>query len=108
MIKYEMGDKIIFDKFFKRVTTYKKQGGSARDRRFKQWDISTFKTPKKGIVIGYRNLSNGFTDYNQEAGTMFTQTECFKAMLVVFSMYKKPILIPVDNFNGDEKAVDTL
>lgn len=92
--EYKLGDQIIFDSFYKRKSSYKLQG--TYNRRFKEWEIQKYKTPQNGIVIGYRNLSNGFTDYEQEVGTMFTPTENFKAILVVFSMHRNAILVPIN------------
>jgi len=89
---YKLGDQITFDSFYKRKTSYKLQG--TYNRRFKEWDITKNKTTHNGIVIGYRNISNGFTDYDEEVGTMFTPTETFRAILVVFSMYRNPIFVP--------------
>jgi len=89
---YKTGDLITFDSFYKRKTSYKLHG--TYNRRFKEWEIIKSKAPQNGIVIGYRNLSNGFTDYEAEVGTMFTPTETFRAILVVFSMYRNPIFVP--------------
>lgn len=99
-LEYKLGDKIIFNKFFERKTTRKPIGETSFIGRFKQWDIEHLKSPKEGLVIGYRTLSNGYTDFEDGVGTIFEQTESFKAMLVVFSMFKKPILVPIENFNS--------
>lgn len=47
-----------------------------------------------GVVIGIRTLSDGNVDYGgSEDGTQYRPTRHFKAVLVAYSLYRKPVLV---------------
>lgn len=56
------------------------------------WEI----TPRTGLYIGGRTLSNGRRWYEDEAGAVYEPESYFRAALVVFSGREKPVLVPLD------------
>jgi len=60
----------------------------------KQWDIDRFKHPKGGVVIGWRTLSNGESEYSCcDEPIVYHPKEHFKALLVVIDEKHKPIYV---------------
>jgi hypothetical protein len=88
-----LGEKIEFNCQLHRKKIYKENTSGYR-RRWKVWETVKFDTPMQGIVIGVRTISNGPTDFDSEAGYMYSPKEHFKALLVATTLHSKPILIP--------------
>lgn len=87
-----LGEKITVEKEYKRVRRwdYSKDHG----QRMKEWEMKPIK-PITGVIVGIRTLSNGRTDFDNEAGYMYSPNYFFKALLVSVSLYRKPILVPL-------------
>lgn len=49
-----------------------------------------------GILIGYRTLSNGTTEWDREEGTIYHPTEYINVALIAYSLYRAPIYAPLD------------
>jgi hypothetical protein len=68
----------------------------------KYWEPTPI-TPRKGILIGYRNLSNGVRDWESEVGYIYTPKKYLRAAVVVFSDRENPVYVPVSAMEaGDE------
>lgn len=48
---------------------------------------------REGVVVGVRSLANGEVEYLGEEGTVFSSTERFRAYLIAFDLYRKPVLV---------------
>lgn len=64
------------------------------NKELKTWVEYPLKETKKVMVIGARNLQNGYNDYLSEYGAVFNYTETVKALLVVENLNRKPFYIP--------------
>lgn len=92
-----LGQQITIDSVLKRKTKYSTQDEYGRSKRLKVWENIPLKQNKTAIVIGIRNLSNGNTDYDSDAGYMYNPTEYFKALLVVSNLNNAPYLVQYPN-----------
>jgi hypothetical protein len=63
--------------------------------RVKRW--LRVPTSFRGIYIGYRYLSDGTTEFIDEAGWAYTPEDRYKAYLVVKDEKSKPVFCPVDS-----------
>lgn len=107
--KYKLlGEKVIFNTQYKRVSSYKQRSEKSEYKgHYKEWTEVDSKF-KQGIVVGYRTISNGFVDYDDAA--TFDKKEHLQAVLVSFSLYRKPVLVPVNSIipviEEDNKIID--
>lgn len=68
--------------------------GGTYNKQRKLWEEKAI-TPRSGILIGYRNLSNGTREWESEVGYIYTPEEHFRAALVVFSDRENPVYAPI-------------
>jgi hypothetical protein len=93
---YSLGQKVTTMKYLKRISKFVQDGDTPWKQEFKVWDERTFKSPVEGIVIGVRNLSNGKNHYlGSEEGMSYEPKEHFKAIIVDYQLYRKPILVKI-------------
>ena len=60
----------------------------------KQWEIDRFKHPLCGVVVGWRMLSNGQSEYSGgDDPVVYHPENYFKALLVVFSEKQNPVYV---------------
>lgn len=90
---FSLGDKIKVDSILKRVVKYSEPNEYGINKRLKVWKNVPLKESKTAIIIGIRNLSNGYTDHDREAGDIYNPTEYFKALLVVSSLSNVPYFV---------------
>jgi hypothetical protein len=65
----------------------------------KEWVIDQFKHPKQGVVIGWRTLSDGVSEYYTDEPTRYHPKIHFKALLVVLNEKQNPIYVmPAEAF----------
>lgn len=89
----KLGDTVIVSAILKR-----REGHHADAKRWgvrKYWDAWPI-TPRTGLYIGGRTLSNGQRWYEDEVGAVYEPETYFRAALVVFSTHEKPVLVPLD------------
>ena len=68
---------------------------SPRKREYKYWEESKLIEPVNGIVVGMRNLSNGKNEYVHEYGNVYEPKEHFRALVIAYGIFRKPILVPL-------------
>jgi hypothetical protein len=68
-------------------------GGTYR-AELKVWEEKATE-PRQGLLIGYRNLSNGTREYDSECGYLYIPKEYFRAAVVVFSERENPVYVPI-------------
>lgn len=88
----KLGDKIVFSEIYERKSFRRQKEGSIFSKNCREWQLKKLPEPKEGIVIGYRILRNGFVEYDDETSG-FVSENFFPAILVCFSLYRKPVLI---------------
>lgn len=60
----------------------------------KEWVINRFKHPKKGLVIGFRTVSNGLTEFSGGDDPIIYHAEKYiKVLLVVINEKQNPIYV---------------
>ncbi len=96
----KFGDRIEFDVRFKRARR------SAMSRHgymehWRLWDLSSVPLAT-GIVIGKRTLWNG-TVHNEDGYKTFIFFDHVPAYLVAINMSDKPVYIPCDQYNEEER-----
>ena len=91
MDKIELGQKLTVSNCLVRVGKISTEG--RRYGKLKTWVAKEFKEPKEVIVVGIRTLSNGFAEYENEIGWLYSQDETFQAVLVVEKLSSKPFYI---------------
>ena len=69
------------------------KGGTFR-AQCKFWREKAIAT-RVGILIGYRNLSNGTREWEGDVGYIYSPDEHFRAALVVFSERENPVYVPL-------------
>lgn len=90
---HTLGQQITVTHKLKRISKYVNDGESPLKYELKFWDKVELKTPIKGIVIGIRKLSNGHNHYIREYGNAYEPKEHFKALIVAYHLYRKPIFV---------------
>lgn len=90
----KLGQPITFTKTLMRKDEYRRNDFGWNER-YREWKTEELREPKNGIIIGYRNLSNGRADYEHECGWLYTPQSHFKALVVVTSLRSKPIIVPM-------------
>jgi hypothetical protein len=77
---------------------YSRAGASSAGRKIrKQWHTWKYGTPREGLYIGKRTLSNGHVGYvGEDDDYVYTADEYFTAALVVFNEHTRPVLVPLD------------
>jgi len=92
---YTLGQKITVESQLKRISKFVQEGDVPWRTEYKVWDDQKLRQPIKGMVIGVRNLSNGKNCYEKEIGNVYTPKEYFKALIVVYKLSRKPILVKI-------------
>jgi hypothetical protein len=87
------GQKIKITSVLKRRVKYTANDQYGFRKRLKEWEAVPIKSEREVIVIGIRSLSNGATDWDGEAGYMYSPLHYFKALLVVGNKREKPFYI---------------
>ena len=88
----KLGDGVIAKGTIRRTRDYVPRG---RDKAY--WVPVIWKTPKKGLFIGHRLLSNGEIEHGSyDDGAIYHPKEHFKVGLVVFDERKNPVYVPLD------------
>jgi len=64
-------------------------------KQLKTWVEYPFREAKTVMVIGVRNLQNGYNNYLYEIGSVFNYEQTVKALLVVENLRNKPFYIPM-------------
>ena len=59
----------------------------------KEWVIDRFKHPQEGTIIGFRNLSDGESEYCQDDPIVYHPKRYFKALLVIFNEVENPVYV---------------
>ncbi len=90
-----LGTKVNFDKRYYRVKKNERDEFSF-NKKIREWESRHVCYGKPGIIIGVRNLQNGYI-YHEEGVKMFEPTQFIKAYLVVVDLALNPIYIPYDN-----------
>ena len=91
---FYLGQLITVDHVLKRRTKYS-TNEYGNSKRLKNWEKLPLEKSKTAVVIGIRNLSNGYTSYDNEIGYMYNPTEYFKALLVVSALSKSPYFVNI-------------
>ena len=63
-----------------------------------------------GILVGYRTLTNGYTHRWSEDGYMLREwkhTSTVRCALVAFSLYRRPVFVPLDNLTNENRGIKT-
>lgn len=81
-------DKVIVKSKLRRTKTFVRGEGVK-----KQWDINRFKHPRPGVIIGFRTLSNGESEYSNNDPVVYHPKRYFKALLVVLDEKHKPVYV---------------
>jgi len=88
----KLGDVVMCQGTIRRTSDYIPHG---RDKAY--WVPVIWKDPRKGVFIGYRNLSNGEIEAaSYDEGPVYYPKEHFKVGLVVFSERTNPIYVPMN------------
>jgi hypothetical protein len=90
----KLGEKIVVEKYYKRVK-YHEDNGHGWQQRMKEWRETAMR-PTVGVIVGVRTVSNGRTDYEDDAGYIYSPKKFFRAILVSTSLYRLPILVPFE------------
>jgi hypothetical protein len=92
----KLGDKVTVSAVLHRRQEYK---GDRKWGVHKYWDAWEI-TPRAGLYIGGRTLSNGQRWYEDEVGAVYEPETYFRAALVVFSEREKPVFVPLDQLEA--------
>lgn len=92
----KLGETIEFDTYLKR-SSYLDNDKPYGQKRRRFWKPVTTSN-KKGIIIGIRNLQNGYV-YREDDINVFVAEEYFKAYLVSYSLHRSPVYIKIDAVN---------
>lgn len=85
------GDTIVVnEKYVRRSRWERDKLGNSRLR--KEWLLVPYRVD--GIYLGTRTLQNGWSDYDDECGSMWAPIEHFRVSLVSPSKNKNPIYVP--------------
>lgn len=93
----KLGDKVLVSEYYKRVRKFVESDTKygPTKLRMKIWDLLPMKEDTTGVVVGIRTVSNGRTDFDSEAGYMYSPKEFFQVLVVATSLYRQPILAPL-------------
>jgi hypothetical protein len=70
---------------------------------WKYWERIEILRERKGILVGYRVLSNGIRDWGgEDDGIIYTPKEHFKAVMVVFSLITNPVYCRLEDVRNYE------
>ena len=81
----KLGARVVAKAFLTRRTEYVPGNTFIRERRLKVWDRTPFKDPLHGIYVGRRNKSNGDTQYDYDAGFLYTPVAYFEVWMVAYA-----------------------
>lgn len=81
-------DQVMVKSKLRRTETFVRGGNNK-----KQWDIDRFEYPRPGVVIGFRTLSNGESEYSSDEPIVYHPKQYFKALLVVLDEKHKPVYV---------------
>jgi len=96
-IKFELGQKVIFDATYYRSIKYDHEFKTpSRTKRFKIWKKHNC-TATKGIIVGLRRLANGISEFYYGEGTIFTPKEYVQAVLVATHIRHSILKVPIEN-----------
>lgn len=90
-VPYAMGDRVLCAQKLRRGY-WKHRPGS--DRGIKCW--KPVPCDVMGVVVGYRTLQEGYTEYHGEDGAQWVKTGQMPCALVAIDLYKNPIYVPLD------------
>jgi hypothetical protein len=90
---YKLGQEIIINSRLQRVSEYRRVETGSFNRRYKLWKQVRLKECQTVIVVGVRTLFDGYVDYDPEVGSMFSQENHFKAILVTSKLSQKPFYV---------------
>ncbi|OGC76243.1 hypothetical protein A2619_02195 [candidate division WWE3 bacterium RIFOXYD1_FULL_39_9] len=93
---FKLGDKVIVKSTLQRMWQRREAKPGKPLKKYKSWEEKPIEE-RIGLFIGYRTLSNGFIEWEDEVGNIFFPKEYFKAALVVFSEREKPVLVNYSN-----------
>ena len=98
-MEFKFLDRIMVKSKLRRTETFVRGANNK-----KQWDIDRFKHPKLGVVIGYRLLSNGESEYQcNDEPIIYHPKDYFKAFLVVIDEKHNPIyVLPEEAFTAEQ------
>lgn len=95
-MSYVLGQKITTDYKLKRISRFIQESKeSPYKQEWKLWEEQKLKAPIEGIIVGIRKLSNGKNHWNGETGNDYEPKEHFKALVIVYHLLRKPILIKI-------------
>ena len=92
----KLGDKVVVKSILQRMRQRREVKPGKPFKEYKLWEEKQIEE-RIGLFIGYRILSNGFIEWEDEVGNIFFPKEYFKAALVVFSEREKPVLVNYSN-----------